>query len=557
MEDEIEYDDYNDCNYEEDYNNEDDICEDNNKKDTTKNDLNDAYKNPITDYEIIPNSEVIKKRDEVIEKFIECSCLNYDEAELVLIYYNWNYDKLIEEWYDNMEKIKIESHIEQSPESIKKISEFFTKNKISPDTCPICYSEIEKESSLSLKCNHLICEDCFKEYITNKLISEPLNILYTYCPLDGCNLYLTRTIYKKCITDKKYQRIFAKSVIRNFTITNKDIKSCPNPYCNVSIKAQNNIAKEIKCQCGTTFCFSCLRESHLPCDCEMTKQWLEFTKDKGSGEDFVWIKENTKKCPKCQSPIEKNQGCNHMTCQKKAGGCGYEFCWECMRSWNSHAITSLNSYYVCKKDKEKEDEKKKEKKKNLYIPGRLQKLFEGNKMTQLERYIKYYKGWYNHYRNLEISDKIKDRVKQFKKDLMDKKDMIENDLTFLDESLNTIIDCNRLLKYIYIFGYFLDDNTNITLFEYNSEILKNQTDSLLELIELDRLPLIIETFDNKKFKEMFLIYKDHALALIKSTQTFKANLISEIQNDLCDKINYDRIKNLNETFGVTKRKKRK
>ena len=115
----------------------------------------------------------------------------------------------------------------------------------------------------------------------------------------------------------------------------------------------------------------------------------------------------------------------------------------------------------------------------------------------------------------------------------------------------------KLLKYIYIFGYFLDDNTNITLFEYNSEILKNQTDSLLELIELDRLPLIIETFDNKKFKEMFLIYKDHALALIKSTQTFKANLISEIQNDLCDKINYDRIKNLNETFGVTKRKKRK
>ena len=553
MEDEIDYDDYN---YEEEYNNEDDIKEDDNKKETKKNESNEIYTKPILDYEIIQNSEVIKKRDTIIEKFIEYSCLNYDEAELVLVYYNWNYDKLLEEWFENMEKIKIDSHIEQSPESIKKISEFLTKNKISENTCPICYSEIEKEDSLSLKCNHLICKDCFKEYITNKLLTEPINILNTPCPLDGCNLYLTRTIYKKCITEKQYQRIFAKSVVRNFTVTSKDIKSCPNPRCNLSIKSQGNIAKEIKCQCGTIFCFSCLEESHLPCDCEMAKQWLEFTKDKGSGEDFIWIKENTKRCPKCQFPIEKNQGCNHMTCQKRVGGCGYEFCWECMGSWNAHKISSLNSYYVCTKEKNNENQKE-EKKKNLYIPGRLKKLFEGNKLTQLERYIKYYKGWYNHYRNLEISDKIKDRIKQFKKDLIEKKNMLENDLNFFDESLNTIIDCNRLLKYTYIFGYFLQDNVSITLFEYNLEILQNQADSLLELIELDRMPLIIATFDEKKFKEQFLSFKDHIFALIKSTQTFKTNLINEIQNNLYDKINYDRIKNLNETFKVAKRQKRK
>ena len=187
---------------------------------------------------------------------------------------------------------------------------------------------------------------------------------------------------------KKMQRIFAKSIIRNFTVTNKEIKSCPNPKCNLSIRVQNNIAKEIKCQCGTVFCFSCLEESHKPCDCEMAKQWLEFTKDKGSGEYFIWIKENTKKCPKCQTPIQKNQGCNHMTCLKKAGGCGYEFCWVCMGSWNAHIISSLNSYYVCEKIKEKNFQKE-EKKKNLYIPGRLKKLFEGKKITELERYIKY------------------------------------------------------------------------------------------------------------------------------------------------------------------------
>merc|ERR1740123_2425094 len=27
--------------------------------------------------------------------------------------------------------------------------------------------------------------------------------------------------------------------------------------------------------------------------------------------------------------IERNQGCNHMTCRRQVGGCGYEFCWVC------------------------------------------------------------------------------------------------------------------------------------------------------------------------------------------------------------------------------------
>ena len=31
--------------------------------------------------------------------------------------------------------------------------------------------------------------------------------------------------------------------------------------------------------------------------------------------DAQWIISNTKPCPQCNGPIQKNEGCNHMTCR--------------------------------------------------------------------------------------------------------------------------------------------------------------------------------------------------------------------------------------------------
>lgn len=46
----------------------------------------------------------------------------------------------------------------------------------------------------------------------------------------------------------------------------------------------------------------------------------------------AWLNAHTKPCPRCNRPIEKNGGCDHMTCSR----CGYEFCWICLESRRSH-----------------------------------------------------------------------------------------------------------------------------------------------------------------------------------------------------------------------------
>jgi len=72
-----------------------------------------------------------------------------------------------------------------------------------------------------------------------------------------------------------------------------------------------------------------------------------------------WVSANTKDCPKCHVAVEKNGGCNHMTCRQ----CGYEWCWLCMKMWKGH-----NDYYNCPKyERLQKKTKKKGKKSKIEI----------------------------------------------------------------------------------------------------------------------------------------------------------------------------------------------
>ena len=44
---------------------------------------------------------------------------------------------------------------------------------------------------------------------------------------------------------------------------------------------------------------------------------------------LTWKKGRVKNCPKCNTRIEKNEGCNHMHCTR----CKFDFCWLCNREY--------------------------------------------------------------------------------------------------------------------------------------------------------------------------------------------------------------------------------
>ncbi|KAL8306112.1 hypothetical protein RB600_008815 [Gaeumannomyces tritici] len=68
------------------------------------------------------------------------------------------------------------------------------------------------------------------------------------------------------------------------------------------------------------------------------REWDELREDDEGNADPAeaasrrWIAANTKRCPGrgCGAPVEKGEGCFHMTCRR----CSFEFCWECLADWS-------------------------------------------------------------------------------------------------------------------------------------------------------------------------------------------------------------------------------
>lgn len=154
-------------------------------------------------------------------------------------------------------------------------------------------------------------------------------------------------------------RTYKKWNYKSYTDDNKSVRWCPYKGCDYCIEFFDfGGIKDVLCKCGNSFCFKCGSESHRPTTCKVSQTWT--LKNSAESENITWIMANTKSCPKCSRPIEKNQGCNHMTCKM----CTHEFCWLCSGDWKEHGQNTggyynCNKYEVAKKENKISNEEKK------------------------------------------------------------------------------------------------------------------------------------------------------------------------------------------------------
>eukprot|EP00981_Chlorochromonas_danica_P013636 scaffold6591_cov328-Ochromonas_danica.AAC.10 len=155
-----------------------------------------------------------------------------------------------------------------------------------------------------------------------------------YCPVDNCGLIVH--IPKD-----------ANSAVNSAPTT-------PLSPDSVSSLVQHSLPRAASCSNGHVFCLQCNEVAHTPCSCSDYLRWAQLVAQEikttqiqeASNSDEIanalWVAANTKRCPRCGTAIEKDEGCNHMSCRK----CRKEFCWICMQDWALHS-DSTGGYFQC------------------------------------------------------------------------------------------------------------------------------------------------------------------------------------------------------------------
>ena len=470
-------------------------------------------------YMMLKSSDIEKLRTMIIEEAVEYTSLSREEATVVLIQYNWNIEKLRYLWYENLEENKIKCGIELTnkarieSETIKK-----KRNKLVNNLCRICEVSQLDNYSYSLKCGHIFCADCWREYISYKM-EDIFTCILSTCPQKGCNIIVPESVFSKFLkNDKKIIEEFHKALLKNFTDFNSDIKWCPTANCGICVRVLGHTMKEIECECRQTFCFGCGNEGHRPCDCEIVEKWNR--KNKSESENVKWLIANTKQCPNCHKYIEKNQGCNHMTCRKEAGGCAYEFCWVCLGEWKTHGT----NYYNCTKYDTTKEVSREETVKNAKL--------------ELEKYVFYFDRFMNHQRSQHLGFELKSQIKEQSEILRTIHNIPHEELYFLEEAVETIIHARRTLKNTYVFGFYMNQCKEKSLFEHNQFILDRDTDKLHGMMEGDSIRIIIETNGFEEFRKMFTEFKNNVINLLSAINKYRGNLLSEIENNMLDLLDY-------------------
>lgn len=294
----------------------------------------------ITEYhEIVPLMEGLTRE---VSTLLD---IDYDSAQILLQSYRWDKERLIDAFFGNPEKVFLDTGLDKYNQAkvdamlrgSKTVGATSSATSTSTSTsaessfvCRICCDDSVSSDALSLGCGHKFCRTCYSEYLRNQVTDGP-SCIRAQCPEHKCNQSVPRSFFTVLLDEAVSER-YSMFVMRNYIETSKNMRYCPAPGC-AKVAIGSGVTK-VNCTCSNPFCFRCGEEAHDPCSCTQLAEWS--LKCINESETANWILANTKKCPKCNTRIEKNQGCNHMNCKL----CKYEFCWICMGSWADHGQVS-------------------------------------------------------------------------------------------------------------------------------------------------------------------------------------------------------------------------
>ncbi|KAK6490760.1 ankyrin repeat and IBR domain-containing protein 1-like isoform X1 [Huso huso] len=441
-------------------------------------------------------------------------------AEALLRAHDWDREKLLEAWMSNAEDCCQRSGVQMptppptgynawdtlpSPRTPRTTRSSVTSPdeiSLSPGDedlpmCGICMCNITVfEDPVDMACGHEFCRACWEGFLNLKIQEgEAHNI---FCPAYDCFQLVPVDVIESVVSremDKRYLQFDIKAFVEN----NPAIRWCPTAGCERAVRltrpgiaGSDSLsfpllrAPAVDCGKSHLFCWECLGEAHEPCDCQTWKMWLQKVSEMkpeelvGVNEAYedaancLWLLTNSKPCANCKSPIQKNEGCNHMQCAK----CKYDFCWICLEEWKKHS-SSTGGYYRC--TRYEVIQQVEEQSKEITVEAEKQhKTFQ-----ELDRFMHYYTRYKNHEHSYQLEQRLLKTAKEKMEQLSRALSGAEGgpDTTFIEDAVRELLKTRRILRCSYPYGFFLEPkSTKKEIFELMQTDLEMVTEDLAQKV---------------------------------------------------------------------------
>ncbi|KAF3786598.1 putative E3 ubiquitin-protein ligase [Nymphaea thermarum] len=460
----------------------------------------------VSNIKVITRASLLAAQKEDLKTVMDLLTLKEHHARTLLIYHRWDVERLLAVL---VEKGKNRLFSEAGLTLLESNNKTSLCSQPSIN-CDICIEVVPSDEATAMDCGHYFCNNCWTEHFIVKINEGQSRRIR--CMAHKCNAICDEAVVRNLLSSKhpdvadRFERFLLESYIED----NNKVKWCPSvPHCGNAIRVEDDSCCEVECTCGMQFCFSCSSEAHSPCSCLMWDLWTKKCKDES--ETINWMTVHTKPCPKCHKPVEKNGGCNLVSCL-----CGQAFCWLCgAATRREHTWTSIEGHSCgrYKEDREKKAERAK---------------------RELDRYMHYHSRYKAHLDSFKLETKLKESV-QNKILTSENKETGVRDYSWVTNGLHRLFRSRRVLSYSYPFAFYMfgelfkDELTEEErdlkqhLFEDQQQQLEGTVEKLSKLIE--------EPFDELPEKKVLDI-RMHVINLTVLIDKLCQKMYECIENDL-------------------------